>query len=135
MDFLLLIIPSLCAATVLSDHVIPLTTTILLSVVAMLAFAKTSGSAKSSEVMCDKMPTGNDSAGTRPQQRFITCFRTYVNIGTAICILAVDFPLFPRRLCKAETFGTGGMDTGVGAFVIANAIVSLEARGKSVRFR
>ncbi|GFR92970.1 phosphatidylinositol-glycan biosynthesis class W protein [Elysia marginata] len=49
---------------------------------------------------------------------------------TAIAILAVDFSVFPRRLAKSETYGFGGMDNGVGFFVIANAIVSPEARGK-----
>ena len=61
---------------------------------------------------------------------FITNFRAYANIATAICILAVDFVIFPRRFCKSETYGTGLMDIAVGGFVIANAIVSPEARGK-----
>lgn len=66
---------------------------------------------------------------------FITHFRAYVNLATAVCILAVDFIVFPRRFCKAETYGTGVMDIGVGAYVIANAIVSPEARGKSTSAR
>lgn len=61
---------------------------------------------------------------------FITNFRAMVNLATAICILAVDFTVFPRRFCKAETFGKGLMDAGVASFVLSNSIVVPEARGK-----
>lgn len=71
-------------------------------------------------------------SGKRP---FITNFRAFVNVAAAISILAVDFTIFPRRFCKAETFGTGLMDIGVGSFVISNAIVSAEARGKTLGHR
>ena len=60
----------------------------------------------------------------------MTHWRANIYTATAITILAVDFKIFPRRYCKAETFGTGLMDIGVGAFVLSNAMVSPEARGK-----
>lgn len=62
---------------------------------------------------------------------FVTLFRVYVNIVTGICILAVDFPIFPRRFAKAETYGKGYMDYGAAAFVFSNALVSPEARQKN----
>ena len=43
---------------------------------------------------------------------------------TAASILAVDFPAFPRRWAKAETFGVGLMDVGVGQFVLHSALAS-----------
>ncbi|KFV92499.1 PREDICTED: phosphatidylinositol-glycan biosynthesis class W protein [Eurypyga helias] len=61
----------------------------------------------------------------------ITVFRVYVNVLTAISILAVDFPQYPRRYAKAETYGTGAMDLGVGAFIFGNALVCPEVRQKS----
>lgn len=61
---------------------------------------------------------------------FITNFRATVNLATAICILAVDFAVFPRRFCKVETFGKGFMDAGVASFVLSNSIVAPEARGR-----
>jgi len=59
---------------------------------------------------------------------FVTSFRAMVNIASCICILAVDFHVYPRRLAKVEKFGVSMMDLGVGGFIIANAIVSPEAR-------
>eukprot|EP01133_Synstelium_polycarpum_P011571 gene11571-13504_t len=40
-----------------------------------------------------------------PKKRFIEEYRAFVMLGTVICILAVDFPVFPRRFSKTETFG------------------------------
>lgn len=65
------------------------------------------------------------------QVPFVTIFRVFVNVKTAISILAVDFAVFPRRYAKTETYGTGVMDFGVGAYVFANALVCPEARGKN----
>lgn len=61
----------------------------------------------------------------------MTIFRVFVNVKTAISILAVDFAVFPRRYAKTETYGTGVMDFGVGAYIFANALVCPEARGKN----
>ncbi|XP_067394224.1 phosphatidylinositol-glycan biosynthesis class W protein [Emydura macquarii macquarii] len=60
----------------------------------------------------------------------VTMFRVSVNILTAINILAVDFPQYPRRYAKTETYGTGAMDFGVGAFIFGNALVCPEVRQK-----
>lgn len=66
------------------------------------------------------------------KKRFLYNFRAYVNIATAISILAVDFTIYPRRFAKTETYGTGLMDVGVGSFIIANAVVCQDARGTTV---
>ncbi|KAJ3704330.1 hypothetical protein LUZ61_008035 [Rhynchospora tenuis] len=58
----------------------------------------------------------------------ISSYRVSVVVVTCLCILAVDFKIFPRRYAKTETYGTGLMDLGVGSFVVANALVSKQAR-------
>ncbi|XP_058821722.1 uncharacterized protein LOC131683617 [Topomyia yanbarensis] len=59
--------------------------------------------------------------GRKPQ--FMTAARALINLMTAVCILAVDFRIFPRELAKTETFGFGLMDVGVGLYVFSNGIV------------
>ncbi|CAI0556689.1 unnamed protein product, partial [Linum tenue] len=48
-----------------------------------------------------------------------------------LCILAVDFEIFPRRHAKSRMYGISLMDLGVGSFALANAVVSKQARGIS----
>ncbi|XP_062967756.1 phosphatidylinositol-glycan biosynthesis class W protein [Cynocephalus volans] len=58
----------------------------------------------------------------------ISSFRVVNSVFTAIAILAVDFPLFPRRFAKTELYGTGAMDFGVGGFIFGSAMVCPEVK-------
>jgi phosphatidylinositol glycan class W len=48
-------------------------------------------------------------------------------LTTCLAILGVDFAAFPRRYAKAEGYGTGLMDVGVGAIMWAGGLVSAAA--------
>jgi hypothetical protein len=45
----------------------------------------------------------------------------------------VDFPVFPRRHAKTEAWGVSVMDIGVGAFIVAAAMVSRQTRRAQAR--
>jgi len=120
-EFTLTVIPTILCCTVLSEHIgsvcVMMISVSLLNIMLLLS-------------------KGFDLSGlaTRPaigKRPFITNFRALTNIITAICILAVDFRIFPRRFAKTEVFGYSLMDTGVGLFILANALVAPEARDLS----
>ncbi|CAJ0931915.1 unnamed protein product, partial [Mesorhabditis belari] len=53
---------------------------------------------------------------------FLTYLRSLVLIFTNIAILAVDFPVFPRRFAKTSHYGHSVMDVGVAAFIYILAV-------------
>ncbi|XP_061182182.1 phosphatidylinositol-glycan biosynthesis class W protein-like [Saccostrea echinata] len=123
-DFLVLVLPGLLSVTILNESKILIVVTLLFMAAVSFITQKESKTSNKSTVPFLQQEF-------KQKLDFVSNFRTFALICTSICILAVDFKVFPRRFCKAETFGTGLMDTGVGLFIVANGIVSPESRNKS----
>jgi phosphatidylinositol glycan class W len=77
----------------------------------------------------------NLQSNNKSYSRIIENFRGQILIVTCICILAVDFAIFPRRYAKTEDYGYSGMDLGVGLFALAHGMVSSEARNKQTNLK
>ncbi|NXO41191.1 PIGW protein, partial [Locustella ochotensis] len=133
LDFLVLVCPLLFSCTVLSPIIffIP----VILAAFCAGIFSKIYSQRKrEARVPFGQIVEEFQKARLDPESvPAITVFRVYVNVLTSISILAVDFPQYPRRYAKAETYGTGVMDLGVGAFIFGNALVCPEVRQQSHR--
>ncbi|KAG6782505.1 hypothetical protein POTOM_011912 [Populus tomentosa] len=117
-DFLFTVLPMLLIFTVLADWV-----NIFAIPMMVLVF---------SVVAAKRVDASNYSGGSLSLRTNVSSYRVLVMIITFLCILAVDFKIFPRRHAKTETYGTGLMDLGVGSFILANALVSRQARSVSL---
>ena len=127
-----LVLPLVLAVTVFADLALALNATLLATALTCLVFIWFQRKSM--------VPSPDDY--TKALEMKLSCrlpyisnYRAYVVMATAIGILAVDFTVFPRRLAKTETYGTGLMDVGVGAFIFSNAIVSHDAKSRLIQNR
>lgn len=128
-EFLLITLPQMALCTVLSDYAASIGAA-LIGLCICLTICVALKAKNLATISAEEMQL--QSSGTC---RYLTTFRGGLLVLTVICILAVDFQIFPRRFAKAETFGYGLMDLGIGLFVVVNAIVSYEARGIRLTFK
>ncbi|XP_063152778.1 phosphatidylinositol-glycan biosynthesis class W protein isoform X2 [Candoia aspera] len=130
LDFTVLVVPPILSCTILAS-ILPfviLSIMVLCTGLISVIYSKRTNYAQVSlkQILDDFLRT-NLEPEYIPS---VTTFRVFINLWTSISILAVDFPQYPRRYAKTETYGTGAMDLGVGAFVFGNAVVCPEVRLK-----
>jgi hypothetical protein len=129
-DFITIVVPLVLCCTIFSDIHVFVSLIFLVGLFISVAYCCTLCRKVFSRNYVNTLLVTLIVTNKRP---YVTNFRALMNLMTGICILAVDFKVFPRRLAKTETFGYGLMDTGVGLFVISNAIVTPEALGYKVK--
>ena len=111
-EFATLILPNLILQTSLLPYLVgPI---VLLAAMTILSFIIPTNVVRSSITNSSSSQTLINNK--RPP--FLTVHRAAIYIQTAIAILAVDFPIFPRRYCKTEVSGYGWMDLGAASFII-----------------
>ena len=110
LEFVTLLLPMLVVQTNLLDNIIA-GHAMLLSGMALLSLL----------VPYQQLALQKDMNMSRNEIKrptFLSIHRSSVYLLTTIAILAVDFPLFPRKYCKTEVCGYGWMDLGAASFVI-----------------
>ena len=122
LEYSVLVIPLLLVCTSLST-ITSVFHLFIWSIAFLLYFTKTNSSISKLQ------------STTQSYSRIIENFRGQIIIVTCFCILAVDFPIFPRRFAKTENYGYSGMDLGVGLFALAHGMVSSEARNKQTNLK
>ncbi|XP_073416839.1 phosphatidylinositol-glycan biosynthesis class W protein [Dendrobates tinctorius] len=130
LDFSLLVLPQVLSCTVLSDflHLVVVCMSLTCALGFYMIYRNTVSFKNTSFTnICQAFLNAQIEDRNVPS---VTTFRVFMNLLTAISILAVDFPVFPRRYAKTEIYGTAVMDLGVGCFTFANALISPEARSK-----
>ncbi|GAB6025817.1 hypothetical protein CHUAL_011794 [Chamberlinius hualienensis] len=132
-EFIIIVLPQLLVFTVLNEYCVRIALglwAMCLLIIAVQLFRLYSVPKCDHSAIKQRFETNNN---------FISEGRSLTFIGTAICILAVDFQIFPRRFAKTEKYGFGVMDLGIGFFIVIHAYASGDARGiyrrLSERFR
>ncbi|KAJ4375553.1 Glucosaminyl phosphatidylinositol (GlcN-PI) nositol acylation protein [Didymella sp. IMI 355093] len=134
-DFLLNCAATLCATTVYSSSPWALNSLLLLPAIGLLVLEQPATAKRDVPRPPKKDKPAETKLDALPVKPFITHYRGAMMVMTCIAILAVDFPVFPRRFAKVENWGTSLMDMGVGSFVFTAGVVSARSALKEASGR
>lgn len=113
LEFVIIVFSVILCVTVLIDYI----TTVLL-VLMLLSFTLGYTELKKSITSAEMVQMSSEHPG------YITILRATINLVTCVCILAIDFNIFPGYLSKTKHYGFSLMDSGIGLFVLSGGIVS-----------
>ncbi|KAK8489747.1 hypothetical protein V6N11_041907 [Hibiscus sabdariffa] len=116
-DYVIIVLPTLLIFTVLADWRYECTVGLVL----LLLFS----------TVLKRAYCWPYTEGPHAVRASISSYRVVTMVVAFLCILAVDFRIYPREFAKTETYGTSLMDLGVGSFVLMNAVTSRQARNIS----
>ena len=132
-DFLLNVVAILLATTIYSGAPINLCASLITPALLLYLISPPNRKARRSTPL-KRTPDGSSTSPSDsleshpfPVRPFITAYRGTMLVITCVAILAVDFPVFPRRFVKVENWGTSLMDVGVGSFVFTAGVVGAKA--------
>lgn len=130
MDFVFLVVPVLLVMTIFSQSLLLLACVLTTCLVTLLLFIVCeyliSPDRPAMRVVMNKLIDESQQPTT-----FVTYFRSAMLLTVAAAILAVDFPVFPRRYAKTEKYGHSLMDVGVAGFIFALGVTSrLKSKNK-----
>ncbi|KFY38768.1 hypothetical protein V494_04213 [Pseudogymnoascus sp. VKM F-4513 (FW-928)] len=123
-DFFLNVGAVLLATTLYSPNPLLLDILLLSPAILLSYFYTTPTKKKAKPPQTKKVPASDATLDPLPRKPFLTIYRGCMMIITCLAILAVDFPIFPRRFAKVENWGTSLMDLGVGSFVFSAGVVA-----------
>lgn len=121
-EFLILFTPFTLAVTLLQNYVYWLVIGLALITWTLLLRLLISG-----EPLLRLISDKKVSNALEPRGLLASLLATLM-LSVTVCILSVDFPIFPRRGAKTYDFGFSIMDAGVGAFIAFSGAVSPEAK-------
>lgn len=130
-DVIFLCLPCLLATTILSNHLSMMTTVMTVILGFLLIFVLIEASEHQNVSMSLRQSWIRIIEEQHRPTKFVTYFRSLTMILVTVAILAVDFPIFPRKYAKTEQFGHSLMDVGVAAFIFQSAIGSRMAKSSS----
>lgn len=114
-DYFVIVLPLIFAHTILSNYIYVLNLVIFTFLILKFITLYSNIGIRQSLTQQNVLVTKNIQT--------ISCLRGLTYLITVLCILAVDFQVFPRNLAKTEKYGFSLMDTGVGLFVLMSGLV------------
>lgn len=122
LEFIILFTPFLLAVTLLQSYVY-----YLVAAVAILTWTLLLKLLISGEPLLRLVQDKKVSNALEPRGLMASLLATLM-LSVTVCILAVDFQIFPRRGAKTTDYGFSIMDAGVGAFIAFSGAVSPEGK-------